>query len=89
MEEKIYSPLYEAIKAHNAKQAVPFHMPGHKGHAEVLDALSCVLPYDLTELPDTGSLFDGEGPTLEAEKLAAELFQKYQIVKFIIVIFKL
>ncbi|HOO26288.1 MAG TPA: aminotransferase class I/II-fold pyridoxal phosphate-dependent enzyme [Clostridiales bacterium] len=75
MEEKIYSPLYEAIKAHNAKQAVPFHMPGHKGHAEVLDALSCVLPYDLTELPDTGSLFDGEGPTLEAEKLAAELFQ--------------
>lgn len=75
MEGKIYSPLYEAIKAHNAKQTVPFHMPGHKGHAEVLDALACVLPYDLTELPDTGSLFDGEGPTLEAEKLATELFQ--------------
>ncbi len=75
MEEKFYAPLYESIKAHEAKRAVPFHMPGHKGHADVLAPLSCILPYDLTEMPDTGSLFDGEGPTFEAEELATELFQ--------------
>ena len=36
--------------------------------------LASVLKLDMTEIPDTGSLFDGEGATAEAERLATELF---------------
>jgi len=68
------APLYEAIQKYNKKAQARFHTPGHKGRAEAPSPLQSVLPFDLTELPDTGSLFDGLGPTAEAEALAARLF---------------
>jgi arginine decarboxylase len=68
------SPIYNAIIEHNKKNRSAFHMPAHKGAAECLAPLASVLPFDMTEIPDTGSLFDGEGVTAEAEQLAAELF---------------
>lgn len=68
------TPLYNAIIEHNKKNRSAFHMPAHKGAADCLAPLAAVLPFDLTEIPDTGSLFDGEGATAEAERLAAELF---------------
>lgn len=68
------SPIYNALTQHNKKHRSAFHMPAHKGAAECLAPLADVLELDMTEIPDTGSLFDGEGATAEAEKLAAELF---------------
>ncbi|NLP47344.1 MAG: amino acid decarboxylase [Clostridiales bacterium] len=69
------SPIYHAIKAHKAKKRAAFQMPGHKGWAQALSPLAGVLEFDLTEIPDTGSLFDGEGPTSRAEELATALFE--------------
>lgn len=50
-------------------------MPGHKGTAECLAPLAAALKLDITELPDTGSLFDSAGPTARAEELATAVFQ--------------
>lgn len=49
-------------------------MPGHKGAADCLAPLAAALELDITELPDTGSLFDASGPTAQAEELAATAF---------------
>ena len=68
------SPILNAITEHNKKGLSAFHMPGHKGTASCLAPLAEALKLDITEIPDTGSLFDGEGATAEAERLAAELF---------------
>lgn len=68
------TPLLDALTAYSNKATNRFHVPGHKGCADILHCLKQVLPYDVTELPDTGSLFDGEGATAEAERLAAQLF---------------
>lgn len=67
-------PLYEAILKHNKKGMANFHMPGHKGSAEVLGMLRGSLAYDITELPDSGSLFDRTGPVEEAQQLATQAF---------------
>lgn len=57
---------------HAALGRSSFHTPGHKNNPAALpDGLSRL---DLTELPDTGSLYDGGGPIERAEKLAAALF---------------
>ena len=67
------TPLADAVFAHTAQNKASFHTPGHKGHAAPLDFLS--LPeHDLTELPDTGSLYDGGDVIEEAERLAAQAF---------------
>lgn len=74
MTGEAYSPLLRALDAHRAKGRASFHMPAHKGAAECLSPLGEILRLDLTELPDTGSLFDGEGATAEAERAAARFF---------------
>lgn len=66
------APLYEALRRHLALGRAPFHTPGHKGSPEALP--DDLLRLDLTELPDTGSLYDGGGPIEQAERLAASLF---------------
>ncbi len=68
------TPIYNAIIQHNKKHRSAFHMPAHKGTADCLAPLGDALKLDVTEIPDTGSLFDGEGATAQAEKLAADLF---------------
>lgn len=69
------STLLNAVINHNKKHMVSMHMPAHKGNAQSLEALGKMQNIDITEIPDTGSLFDGEGATLEAEKAASELFE--------------
>lgn len=69
------SPLLNAVNKHNKKNMISMHMPAHKGAAGALAPLAGILPFDLTELPDTGSLFDSEGATAEAERLAAAFFK--------------
>lgn len=64
------TPLYTALKAHLSKNRAAFHTPGHKGRflpAELYEM-------DLTELPDTDSLFEADGCIAQAEAKAAELF---------------
>lgn len=66
------TPLFDAVTAHGKKKMTSMHMPAHKG---VFAALGAAGKLDITEIPDTGSLFDGEGATALAEKEAAELFE--------------
>lgn len=67
------APLFSALSRHAAKGRASFHTPGHKGHAGVLRPLG-LLSHDLTELPDTASLYDGGGALEESERLAARAF---------------
>jgi len=68
-----YAPLADTMAAHLYRQTASFHTPGHKGRAAVLKSLES-LSADLTELPDTGSLYDGGDAIEEAEILAARAF---------------
>ena len=63
-------PLYQALLAYRSKEYAPFHTPGHAGRAIPAELFSL----DFTELPDTDSLYEADGPILEAEKAAARLF---------------
>ncbi len=65
------APLYKALKRHIDKGMSSFHTPGHKSSSEIqLPDVS----FDLTELPDTDSLFECSGAIREAEIKAARLF---------------
>lgn len=66
------SPLFTALCRHLDKKRKRLHMPGHKG---ILPSpLDTCAPYDLTELPDTGCLYDGEGSPLETEACFSKLY---------------
>lgn len=66
------APLYNAILQHNDLHRSSLHMPGHKNAAEA--CFGNLYDFDITELPDTDSLFEASGAILEAEQKAAELF---------------
>ena len=65
------APLYDALKRHVESGKTSFHTPGHKGHCEFL-RLDTQL--DLTELPDTDSLYECDGCIRESEIRAAAMF---------------
>lgn len=67
------SPLYDSLKNHHKKGRSPFHMPGHKGKLPGWELENAAF-LDITEIPDTGSLFDDLGPTRAAEELATQYF---------------
>lgn len=67
------TPLYSALLKHQALRRAPFHTPGHKCAPGALP--QDLLALDFTELPDTDSLFEADGPILQAEQAAARLFQ--------------
>ena len=69
--QTISAPLYEALKAHAEQGRASFHTPGHKGNCAFLPLDR---QYDLTELPDTDSLFEASGCIRESERKAARLF---------------
>ncbi|MCI8554741.1 MAG: amino acid decarboxylase [Clostridiales bacterium] len=67
------TPLYSALLAHAGQRRASFHTPGHKGHG--VPAGEFDFPeLDLTELPDTGSLYDGGDAIEQSERLAASAF---------------
>lgn len=66
------TPLYTALKEHRALHRASFHTPGHKTNPAALS--DDLFSLDFTELPDTDSLFEAEGPILRAEQAAARLF---------------
>jgi len=61
--------LYNAVKAQGGH--VSFHTPGHKFRCPQIDALANA---DTTEISATDELYHPEGPILEAEREAAEVF---------------
>lgn len=68
------TPLADALLAHRAKDPVPFHMPGHKGRPLPVEALAALSALDVTELPDTGNLYEGGDVIAEAEELWGAAF---------------
>ena len=72
------APLYTALRRYADKGMSSFHTPGHKGNASVLPL---DLSLDLTELPETDSLFECNGVIRASEGRAASLFgAKYTAV---------
>lgn len=64
------APLFEALERQIQKDFARLHMPGHKGRLP--PPLEGCAPFDLTELPGTGCLYDGHGPVLQTEARFAE-----------------
>lgn len=71
----LISPMRAALLQYAQKGNARFHTPSHKGRAGILPLAEEDLRLDVTELPETGSLFDGTGPIAQAEQLAAQFFQ--------------
>ena len=72
------TPLYDALQAHLQKNRASFHTPGHKGYCPFLPLDGA---FDLTELPDTDSLYEAESCIRQSEATAARLFgAKYTAV---------
>ncbi|MDR1563803.1 MAG: aminotransferase class V-fold PLP-dependent enzyme [Oscillospiraceae bacterium] len=71
------TPLLTAINTHLQKGRSSFHTPGHKGRPQ-LSTFNFQLSTDITELPDTDSLFEAGGAIAEAERLAAQSYGAYR-----------
>ncbi|MBP1996202.1 aminotransferase class I/II-fold pyridoxal phosphate-dependent enzyme [Paenibacillus eucommiae] len=76
--DRTRAPLFEAMAAHYRRNAVSFHVPGHKSGAGVDPAASffyeAMLAVDYTEITGLDDLHQAEGVILEAQRLAAECF---------------
>ena len=69
------APLYERLKHLAQSDPARFFMPGHKGGKDMEDNyLAPVMPYDVTELSETGNLYVLEGIVEEAQELCAKAF---------------
>ncbi|MBM7655778.1 aminotransferase class I/II-fold pyridoxal phosphate-dependent enzyme [Neobacillus cucumis] len=79
MRNQLQTPLYNALREHNGKNPVSFHVPGHKYglltpyNQDVF--FSGVLKIDATELEGLDDLHSPEGPIKEAEELLSQLYQ--------------
>ena len=68
------TPLYDALRAYTGRKPARFHMPGHKGKSLPLAELNTLAPMDVTELTDTGNLYEPGEPFDTAQALWAERF---------------
>ena len=59
------TPLYSALIQHHRLGRSAFHTPGHSGKS--ISYLDHLLQLDVTELPDTDSLYEAEHVILQAE----------------------
>ncbi|XP_030541352.1 arginine decarboxylase-like [Rhodamnia argentea] len=74
-----HPPLVSALKAAAKQNVASFHFPGHNRGRAAPSSLAGVIGmdpfrHDLPELPELDNLFSPEGPILDAQKQAAELF---------------
>ncbi|MBQ3140451.1 MAG: DegT/DnrJ/EryC1/StrS family aminotransferase [Clostridia bacterium] len=63
------TPIYDAVREYCEQQPARLHMPGHKGTLQPLP-----FAFDVTELPQTGNLFDEDGVFVQSERLAAAVY---------------
>jgi arginine decarboxylase len=70
------APLYEALKRYNAQNLSRFHTPGHKAthDSPFYNVFGDALAFDVTELPQTDSLYDADGVIYQAEAAATAHF---------------
>ncbi len=68
------TPLADALLAHRAKDPAPFHMPGHKGRPLPVEKLAAMSALDVTELPDTGNLYEGDDVIARGSELWGSAF---------------
>lgn len=73
-----HTPLFNALKKHSLQSPISMHVPGHKNGMNFpgigLDYYKEILRIDLTELSGLDDLHDPEGVILEAQRLAASLY---------------
>ena len=67
------TPLLAALEGQLAPGRSRLHMPGHKGRLPF--PLAGAAPFDLTELPDTDSLYEDSGCLRELERRYATLYR--------------
>ncbi len=67
------TPLVDALERYIRLQRVSYHTPGHKGQATLVKSFADAA-WDVTELPETGSLYDGGDAIEQAELEAARVF---------------
>ncbi len=65
------TPIWTALTRYAARKTLRMHMPGHKGKS-VFPADVPLSALDVTELADTGCLYDDAPPFSTANRLAAE-----------------
>ena len=68
------TPLYDALRKYADREPVRYHMPGHKGQPFPPADLKWLAPIDVTELPETGNLYEAGEPFDSAQALWAEIF---------------
>ncbi len=64
------TPIWSALTRYAVRETLRMHMPGHKGKS-VFPAEIPLSSLDVTELADTGCLYDDTPPFSEANRLAA------------------
>ncbi|PWI57531.1 aminotransferase class I/II-fold pyridoxal phosphate-dependent enzyme [Sulfoacidibacillus thermotolerans] len=68
-------PIVEAVRAHQARERVSLHVPGHKAGQGLSEELAAYVGHvgrlDITELPGADDLHHPTGPILAAQQLAA------------------
>lgn len=69
------APLYAAVRAYADRHPLRLHTPGHAGKSDALGGIfGSLLSLDVTELPETDSLFEADGAIRAAEEKAAHAF---------------
>lgn len=72
------APLYEALIHYGLREAVSFHVPGHKNGKALnplgTDRLAAVMGIDVTEIAGMDDLHHPDGVIAEAQRLAAACF---------------
>lgn len=78
MTANFHTPLFDALYRHSNQSPISMHVPGHKNGTvfpkQGTDFYKKILQIDVTELTGLDDLHDPEGPILEAERLAANLY---------------
>ncbi|MGI6030285.1 MAG: aminotransferase class I/II-fold pyridoxal phosphate-dependent enzyme [Eubacteriales bacterium] len=72
-------PLTQQLRNLAQQAPVRFFMPGHKGRGGSENLLDGVLPYDVTELPDTDDLYQPEGVLALSQRMAARAMKAPQV----------
>ena len=68
------TPLYDAVRNYAGREPLRFHMPGHKGRFLPTAELKGLASIDVTELYETGNLYEAGEPFDSAQALWAERF---------------
>jgi len=78
--QKLNTPLLDAITEYARRKPLRFHMPSHKGICQ--EGLYASAPYDITELDFSDNLLKAEGVIRETERLIANAYGVQEALMF-------